>query len=212
MVHRNDLNVAFFQPHELDALTAAYDSAWQHICDINLGMTATPASLLKKKLAQIILASACTGECDMERLREIALRGVALDRPQRNSTRDLNVIFADLSPEHPEEAGWISDLPLFFWPQQAFDAAVDCSLLLNREMIDILQRHMNASFSLLRKLAGAKSLSEIAHLQAAHLSNQAAALLGQTDEVAALCMTAMKQLSPRLKLLPRAQGAQNASP
>jgi hypothetical protein len=70
-------HAAFFQPHELDALTAAYDSAWQHICDINLGMTATQASLLKKKLAQIILASACTGECDMERLREIALRGVA---------------------------------------------------------------------------------------------------------------------------------------
>lgn len=83
---------------------------------------------------------------------------------------------------------------------------------INREMIDILQRHINASFSLLRKLAGATSLSEIAQLQAAHLSNQVAALLGQTDEVAALCMTAMKQLAPRLKLLPGAKGAQSSSP
>jgi hypothetical protein len=34
----------------------------------------------KNKLAQIILASACTGERDMERLNEIALRAVTSSR------------------------------------------------------------------------------------------------------------------------------------
>ena len=32
---------------------------------------------LKKNLAQIILALACNGKCDMEQLKEIALRGVS---------------------------------------------------------------------------------------------------------------------------------------
>jgi hypothetical protein len=70
---------AFFQPHELDALMAAYDAAWQHILDTNV-IDPAQASVLKKKLAQIILASACTGERDVERLRDIALRSVSGSR------------------------------------------------------------------------------------------------------------------------------------
>jgi hypothetical protein len=33
--------------------------------------------VLKKNLAQIILASACTGKRDVEQLKEVALRGVS---------------------------------------------------------------------------------------------------------------------------------------
>jgi len=91
-----------------------------------------------------------------------------------------------LNLEAPEGAGRISEQPLIFFPQQAFDAAVDCGLLLNREMIDIFQRNLNASFSLLTRLAGARSFSEIVELQAAHLSNHVAALIGQTEELATL--------------------------
>ena len=40
-------------------------------------MTAEEAAAVQTKLAQIILASACTGERDMERLRDIALRGLS---------------------------------------------------------------------------------------------------------------------------------------
>jgi hypothetical protein len=109
---------------------------------------------------------------------------------RERTPRDLNVYFEDLNLEAPEGAGRISEQPLIFFPQQAFDAAVDCGLILHREMIDISQRNLNASFSLLRKLAGARSLIEIVELQAAHVSNQVAALMAQTEEVARLSIKA----------------------
>jgi hypothetical protein len=70
---------AFFQPHELNALTAAYDAACQHILETS-ELDPAQASVLKKKLAQVILASACTGERDVERLKDIALRSVSSSR------------------------------------------------------------------------------------------------------------------------------------
>ena len=63
------------QPHELDALTAAYDAVWQEV-QATLHIKAIDASVLKNNLAQIILASACTGKRDAERLKQIALRAV----------------------------------------------------------------------------------------------------------------------------------------
>ena len=66
---------AFFQPQELDALTAAHDAAWQEV-QATKPITPSEASVIKNNLAQIILASACTGERDTERLTQIALRAV----------------------------------------------------------------------------------------------------------------------------------------
>ena len=66
---------AFFQPQELDALTAAYDAVWQQV-QATKPITPSEASVIKNNLAQIILASACTGERDTERLTQIALRAV----------------------------------------------------------------------------------------------------------------------------------------
>ena len=66
---------AFFQPHELDALTAAYEAVLQQV-RATKHIKASEASVLKNNLAQIILASACTGERDTERLKQIALRAV----------------------------------------------------------------------------------------------------------------------------------------
>lgn len=68
---------AFLQPEELVALTEAYEAAWQRIRATRVGMTAEEAAGIQCKLAQIILASSCTGERDGERLREIALRAVS---------------------------------------------------------------------------------------------------------------------------------------
>jgi hypothetical protein len=68
--------------------------------------------------------------------------------------------------------------------------AVDCGLLLNREMIDICQRNLNASFSLLRRLAGARTFSEIIELQTAHFGNHVATLIGQTEELVTLSIEA----------------------
>ena len=74
-MHLRDYS-SFFQPEEFDALTAAYDAAWQHLWT-NRPLTADQAPILKKNLAQIILASACNGKRDVEQLKEIALRGVS---------------------------------------------------------------------------------------------------------------------------------------
>ena len=73
-MHLRDYS-SFFQPEEFEALTAAYDAAWRRLW----GSTLTPdqVPVLQKKLAQIILASACNGKRDVEQLKEIALRGVS---------------------------------------------------------------------------------------------------------------------------------------
>ena len=102
------------------------------------------------------------------------------------SAGDLKIVFADLNLKQPNEAGPVLNLAFLFWPRQVFDAATDARLLLNREMIDVFQRNLNASFSLLRKLVGAKSFGEIIELQASHLSNQVSALIGQSEELATL--------------------------
>jgi hypothetical protein len=83
----------FFKPEELDAMTAAYDAAWQHLRTNRPSLTAEQVQVLKKNLAQIILASACNGKRDVVRLKKIALRGVSgrqLDR--------LGVLVSQLLP------------------------------------------------------------------------------------------------------------------
>jgi hypothetical protein len=68
---------SFFRPEEFDAMTAAYDAAWQHLRTHRPRLTGDQIRILKKNLAQIILASACNGKRDEERPRDIALRGVS---------------------------------------------------------------------------------------------------------------------------------------
>ena len=110
----------------------------------------------------------------------------------RNFHRDLTVVFADLHVQQPKAAAPILDLTFMLWPLQVRDAAVDSGLLLNREMIDTVQRNLNASFSLFRRLAKARSFGEVLELQAAHFSNQLAASIGQSEELATLSIkTAM---------------------
>ena len=53
-------------------------------------------------------------------------------------------------------------------------------------MIDLVQRNLNASFSLLRRLTGARNLGEVVELQATHFSNQLAASIAQSEELATL--------------------------
>jgi len=103
-----------------------------------------------------------------------------------NSAGDLEVVFADLNIDQRTEVGTVLDRATVIWPQQVFDAAVNSSILLNRELLDVVQRNLNASFSLLRKLLGARSLGEVIELQAAHISNQVNALIGQSEELTVL--------------------------
>lgn len=103
-----------------------------------------------------------------------------------NSAGGLKVVFADLNIDQRTEVGTVLERATVFWPQQVFDAAVDSSILLNRELLDVVQRNLNASFNLLRKLLGARSLGEVIELQAAHMSNQVTALIGQSEELTVL--------------------------
>jgi hypothetical protein len=66
----------FFGPDELDAMRAAYNEAWfQFIA----GAAILPHQCvdMKNKLAQVILAAACTGKRDKKRLGDIALRALS---------------------------------------------------------------------------------------------------------------------------------------
>jgi hypothetical protein len=74
-MHLQDFS-SFFEPEEFDALTAAYDAAWQHLRAKRPALTADQVLVLKKNLTQIILASACNGKRDAEQIKETALRGV----------------------------------------------------------------------------------------------------------------------------------------
>jgi uncharacterized protein YjbJ (UPF0337 family) len=78
----------FFLPEQLDALTAAYEAAWQHLRLNRPTLSAEQVRILKRNLAHIILASAYAGKLDVEELKEIALRSVSghshWDRIARN--------------------------------------------------------------------------------------------------------------------------------
>ena len=103
---------------------------------------------------------------------------------------DLKVRFEDLNFEPAGKTVQPSQQLLIFDLPQAYNLAVDCRVLLNREIIDIFQRNLNASFGLLRRLTMARSFPEIVELQAAHFNHQVAALTGQTQELAALSIRA----------------------
>jgi hypothetical protein len=65
-----------FQPDELDNLTAAFNGAWQQLIIANGVDTELQIELLRKTLAQHIIACARTGEFDPEKLRDSALRAL----------------------------------------------------------------------------------------------------------------------------------------
>jgi hypothetical protein len=88
------------------------------------------------------------------------------------------------------------------WPEvmlaafaKAFEAAVRGALLLHREMIDIAQRNVNASFGFLRRLAGAKNLGEVLDLEATYWRVQSDALIGQAEELRALTTKAAAEMA-----------------
>jgi len=68
---------SYFEPEELSRLAAAYEAAWQELLPQSCGLRPDAVPLLKKNLAQIILASACTGKRDVDQLKQIAVRGMS---------------------------------------------------------------------------------------------------------------------------------------
>jgi hypothetical protein len=68
---------SFFGPDELDAMTAAYNSAWCQLWIAGVAVTAYPPAILQKKLAQVILAAACAGPREQIRLARVAVRALS---------------------------------------------------------------------------------------------------------------------------------------
>ena len=66
----------FFGPDELDAMKAAYNEAWIQLTT-GAAVVSPECGEVKNKLAQIILAAACTGKRDKERLEDAALRALS---------------------------------------------------------------------------------------------------------------------------------------
>ena len=70
----------FFGPDELEAMTVAYNAVWCQLVVTGAFVTPNQVTTIKRKLAQIILASACTGERKPERLKDVALRALSAHR------------------------------------------------------------------------------------------------------------------------------------
>ena len=110
--------------------------------------------------------------------------------------RELTVVYADLPVQAlAEEPSPILDLTFMFGRGKFAMRQMTSRLVLHREMIDLVQRNLNASFSLLRRLAGARNLGEMVELQAAHFSNQLAASIGQSEELATLSIKTALQFA-----------------
>jgi hypothetical protein len=66
----------FFGPDELEAMTAAYNAAWYQLWLAGIAVTLHPDAV-RKKLAQVILAAACTGKREQKRLEAIAIKALS---------------------------------------------------------------------------------------------------------------------------------------
>jgi phasin len=70
--------------------------------------------------------------------------------------------------------------------ERTFDAAGQSATAFNRKFIAIAKRNVNSVFDLAKSLAGAKNLTDIVELQAAHWRKQFDALTAQAEEVRTL--------------------------
>src|SRR4029079_5625049 len=100
--------------------------------------------------------------------------------------RELKVVYADLPVQAAEKSDPLLDLSFLLWPRQVCDAPTASRVIMHGELIDRAQRNLNASFSLLRRLAAARNLGEMVELQAAHFGHQLATSIAQSEELAAL--------------------------
>jgi hypothetical protein len=66
----------FFGSDDLSAMTAAYDAVWYQLKVAGLMASPEQTLVVKKKLAQVILACACTGGRGRDRLEGVALRAL----------------------------------------------------------------------------------------------------------------------------------------
>jgi phasin len=83
--------------------------------------------------------------------------------------------------------------------ERTFDAAGQGAVAFNRKIIDIAQRNVNSGFDLAKSLAGAKNLSEMVEVQAAHWQKLLNTLTSQGEELRALATKMAAAASQPLK-------------
>jgi phasin len=83
--------------------------------------------------------------------------------------------------------------------ETSFDAAGQGAAALNRKMVDIARRNVDATFDLVETLAGAKSFADVMELQAAFWRKQFGVLTAQAEEVRALSTKVASDASEPLK-------------
>ena len=83
--------------------------------------------------------------------------------------------------------------------ERTFDAAGQGAVAFNRKVVDIAQRNVNSGFDLVKSLAGAKNLTEIAEVQAAYWRKMFATLTSQAEEVRALSTKVVADAGQPLK-------------
>jgi hypothetical protein len=70
--------------------------------------------------------------------------------------------------------------------ERSFDAMGKGATAINRKVMDIAKRNIDTGFDLAKSLAGARDLSEMVELQAAHWRKQFGVLSDQAEEVRSL--------------------------
>ena len=83
--------------------------------------------------------------------------------------------------------------------ERSFDGAGQSATAFNRKIIAIAQRNVSSVFDLAKSLAGAKKLTDIVELQAAHWQKQFDALTAQAEEVRALSTKVMADAAAPIK-------------
>jgi hypothetical protein len=79
--------------------------------------------------------------------------------------------------------------------QRSLEAVEDGALVLNFELIDLARRNTNAAFSLINRVASAKTPAEIFALQVAHSWTQFDRLLWQAEELSALATRVLTDIA-----------------
>ena len=83
--------------------------------------------------------------------------------------------------------------------ERSFEAAGQGAAAFNCKIIDIARRNVNSSFDLATSLAGAKDLTDMVKLRAAHWRKQVDALTAQAEEVRALSSRVTAEAAEPLK-------------
>jgi hypothetical protein len=83
--------------------------------------------------------------------------------------------------------------------ERTFDAAGQGAVALNRKVIELTQRNINAGFDLVKNLAAAKNLAEALELQNTYWRQQLGELRSQAEEVRTLSARVARDMAAPMK-------------